>query len=188
MKILLLVVVLLGLGGGSYYQYQRGQKALLAAEQRISLLQARLNKLQVENLALHQAKEELTQNLRQAEASLAHQAAGPAAPRTGDMTPVESPPASTTPPNPSPDVPSNELGTIVTLDGHAFQNCHLLRVQVDAISIRHASGQARILFPFLPPDLQKRFGYDAHQAGQLSLTQVKYQEDLRKAAEQVNAD
>ena len=75
------------------------------------------------------------------------------------------------------------MGTIATLDGKNYQNCKLLKVDADGITVDHTEGITKIAFGLLPPDLQKRFGYDPHQMTGLTATQVESLEAQRKAAD-----
>jgi hypothetical protein len=80
--------------------------------------------------------------------------------------------------------PTNTLGTITTLDGKTFQKCQLLKVDADGIVVNHSEGITKILYGLLPPELQKKFGYDPHQAAALTEAQIQFQEEQRKAAAQ----
>jgi hypothetical protein len=91
---------------------------------------------------------------------------------------LQIPNANTAPP------PGNNLGTITTLDGKTFQNCQLLGVKADRIVINYAGGITEILYGLMSPELQKRFGYDPHQAAGLTEAQIQFQEEQRKAAAQ----
>jgi hypothetical protein len=53
----------------------------------------------------------------------------------------------------------NSLGTITTLDGKTYQNCDLLKIDADGITINHSEGITKIMFALLPMELQKKFGY-----------------------------
>ncbi|MEI9999665.1 MAG: hypothetical protein WDO13_11105 [Verrucomicrobiota bacterium] len=78
--------------------------------------------------------------------------------------------------------PATQLGTIATVDGKNYQACRLLKVEVDGIVVNHADGITKILYPAMPADLQKVFGYDIHFAGQLPADQVEQLEQQRLAA------
>jgi hypothetical protein len=79
-----------------------------------------------------------------------------------------------------PPMPTNDLGTIVTVDRKTYQNCGLMKVQANGVIISSAQGTVQIFFPFLPAELQGRFGYDPAKPGDLSVSQVNYQESIRQ--------
>jgi len=58
----------------------------------------------------------------------------------------------------------------------------LLAVEADGVTFSHTKGITKVLFPLLPLDLQKRFGYDSRKAAALTGAEIKYQEEKRKAA------
>ncbi len=56
------------------------------------------------------------------------------------------------------------LTEIMTLTGKRFVQCEIVRVDPDAVSFRHATGAARVLFTDLSPEWRQRLGYDAKRA------------------------
>lgn len=50
--------------------------------------------------------------------------------------------------------------TIVTLTGEKFERAIVTRVDVDAITVKHSTGIARIPFSNLSPELRSKFGFD----------------------------
>jgi len=175
-----LMLVILLLGGGGYYEYTQIQQKSSADQQQISDLSAKVDTLQTENKKLEDAQTQLkkssddaaaqvgalTQQLQNAQSALA--AAKANQPQTAATAKA---PVSPT---------SNDLGTIATLDGKSYQNCQLLKVKAEGIVINDADGITELAFGLLPPDLQKRFGYDPHSSPTLTPDQVQYQEALRK--------
>lgn len=77
---------------------------------------------------------------------------------------------------------SNSLGTITTLDGHTYQDCRVLKIESDGVTFNHADGITKILYPLLPPDMQKKFGYDPHAAVAQTEAQINYQQQVQQAA------
>lgn len=77
---------------------------------------------------------------------------------------------------------SNDLGTITTLDGRTFEDCHLIMVESSSIVFTHSDGIMDLPYPLMKSDLQKRFGYDPHQGPNLTDAQVQDLEQERQAA------
>src|SRR5271168_5112800 len=123
-----LMLVILAVCGGAYYEYTVQQEAILTDTQQISdladkatLLEATNKKLTddqtqiIENLAIAQKKvDDLTAQLK--DVSKAAMASPPTA---NPATPVTYPPVTGI-------AETNNLGTIITQDGKAYQNCQLL--------------------------------------------------------------
>jgi hypothetical protein len=84
--------------------------------------------------------------------------------------------------------PSNNLGTITTQDGQTFPDCHLLNVDVHGIFVQDPDGVLEIMFTWMRPAMQKRFGFDPSKGDALTDAQVAYQEAQRKAADQINGN
>jgi hypothetical protein len=76
---------------------------------------------------------------------------------------------------------SNNLGTITTLDGRTFQNCKVLKVEADGVTFSHDDGITKVLFPLLPPAVQKQFDYDPQKAVAQTGAQVRYDEQQADA-------
>jgi hypothetical protein len=76
---------------------------------------------------------------------------------------------------------SNNLGTITTLDGRTFQNCKVLKVEADGVTFSHDDGITKILFPLLPPAVQKQFDYDPQKAVAQAGAQARYDEQQAAA-------
>jgi outer membrane murein-binding lipoprotein Lpp len=75
---------------------------------------------------------------------------------------------------------SASLGTIKTLDGKTYTNCKVLKVEQDGVTFSHDDGITKILFPLLPPEVQKMFDYDPEKAVQQTDAQIRY--DQQQAA------
>jgi hypothetical protein len=79
--------------------------------------------------------------------------------------------------------PMDALGTITTLQGKTYLNCQLLKVEPDGITFNHSEGIAKVLFVYLSPDIQKRFGFDPEKTAAMEEAEAKYREQLRQASE-----
>ena len=186
-----LLVIILGLCGGGYYEYTILEQNSSADQQQITNLGAKIDALQSENKRLEDDKAQLTKSVADAQTETADltkqvqeaQSALAKAQAQALQSATAATMAATTVAA-TPSRPSNNLGTIATLDGKTYQNCQLLKVQADGIVVNDADGITEIRFGLMPPDLQKRFGYDPHQAATLTDAQVQYQEEQRAAAAQ----
>jgi hypothetical protein len=47
-----------------------------------------------------------------------------------------------------------------TIEGKEYKNAKVSRVEPDGITIKFSGGIVKIPFPELPPDVQKKYGYD----------------------------
>jgi len=176
---LILVIVLMG--GGAIYEYtileQQLQHAQAAEFQGLTNQGDKIDTILAESRKMEADKLQLAVNLQVAQnkildltaqlqtaqkaledmrlSALAAQAAAQAAAQPPDPNKPPAPPA---PP------PIIKLGTIVTEDGKTYENCQLLKVEADGITFSHSAGITKVMFRLLPPDLQKRFGYDPVQA------------------------
>lgn len=56
------------------------------------------------------------------------------------------------------------VGTIDTLYGKSYRDCHIVRVHPDGVSFRHATGAAKVLFTDLSDKWRRKFGYDPKKA------------------------
>jgi hypothetical protein len=177
-----LMLIILGLCGGGYYEYNLLQQKSAADQQQLTDLGAQVAALKAQdatleaaNAQLTKASADLTKQVQDAQGALAD--AKRKALQSSAETPAVS--AGATPPL----APSgNILGTIGTLDGKTFPDAQLLKVQADGIVITYSGGITQVPFSLMPPDLQKRFGLDSQQAVILTADQVQAQEDKRKAA------
>lgn len=74
----------------------------------------------------------------------------------------------------------------LTVDGITYTNVHFRGTTPVSVAIFHSTGVATIPLEKLPPELQKRFGYDSQQAAQWQAAQQKAAEEAveeqRKAA------
>jgi hypothetical protein len=75
---------------------------------------------------------------------------------------------------------SRGVGTIKTLDGHTYTNCKVLKVEQDGVTFSHDDGITKILYPLMPPNVQKMFDYNPQKAVQQTDAQIRY--DQQQAA------
>lgn len=76
---------------------------------------------------------------------------------------------------------AEKVGTIETLHGKRYRECHIVRVHPDGVSFRHEVGAAKILFTDLPEKWRKKFGYSPAKAEayQKELVRVRAEEQAR---------
>lgn len=65
---------------------------------------------------------------------------------------------------------------ITTLTGKTYTNANVSRVDVDGITVLFTGGGSKIAFTNLPPDIQKKYGYDAEKAA----TEAAKKEKIKK--------
>ncbi len=70
-------------------------------------------------------------------------------------------------------------GTITTLRGKTYRDCHIAQIHPDGISFTHREGAAKILFTDLPRATRDQYGYDPKKASAYS----KKIAEQRKVAE-----
>jgi hypothetical protein len=184
-----LLIVILAICGGSYYEYSVINQAKLEDEQQIADLQTKVNKLKALSTELAKGRTDLPPDFAELQGNTpgapgqapTNQAQPEANATISQPAPQPAPAAVPSAAPSAPTASANDLGTIVTIDARTFQNCQLLKVEADGITFKHAEGITKVLFPLLPPDVQKRFGFDPHQP-LLTPDQVTQQEDVRRAA------
>jgi small-conductance mechanosensitive channel len=183
-----LLVIIFGLCAGGYFEYTVLQKQLEADSQQIAGQSEKIDALQAENKKVEEDKTELTKSVADAQAQIADLTkqvqdaqTALAAAKAAAVASASSKPKTAAPV--APPRPTNDLGTITSLDGKSYQNCHLLRVKTDGIVVSDTGGITELSFVVLSADLQKKFNYDPHQAVFLTDAQVQTLEAQRKAAE-----
>jgi hypothetical protein len=182
-----LLLVILGLCGGGYYEYQQLQQAQQVKD---SAYEKQVAELQAQNQSLSDEQKKLTSDEKAAQAQIdaltgqlkTAQSNLAAAKATAATAATAASPGKTAPGTSSTSTFSNNLGMIATLGGQTYQNCQLLKVDADGITVSETAGITKIPYALLPPNLQQRFGYDPHQAVALTVAQIAYLEEQRKAA------
>jgi len=187
-----LLLIILGMAGGGYYEYQTLSGQVSVDGIQISDLKTKLQTALDDQQKSADAAKQLTANLTdvqakaadldkqlqgektelaaaQAEIQAAEAAAHPA-------TSSPSAAATTTPP-----AFTTKLGTLAALDGKTYNACQLLKINSDSIVISNADGITQVPLNVLPPTVQKMFGFDV-KAGALSSEQVQLLEQKRQTA------
>jgi hypothetical protein len=179
-----LLFIIVALCGGGYYEYTLQEKSNAYYHQQINDLEAKIDKLESDGAKAGKEKAELSGKLADAQkkiADLTSQITVAAATQGAEDAGKATATVQASRPNQAAMVSFNNLGTVIRLDGKTFQNCQLLRVETDGITFNHSDGIAKILFPLLPPDLQKRFGFNPGNGTELTDAQVAALEAQRKA-------
>jgi hypothetical protein len=181
---LLLFFLLVVTGGAAFYEFTTEHRISQGCQHQLTAWQARIDALQDENKKLTDEKTEITHSIAEAQAetrtlSVALQRAQLEAANRGQEN--APPPVANSGPNATPSV---NLGTITTLLGQTFQQCKLLKVEADGITFSHTEGITKVLFAYLRPEMQRRFGYDPQKAAAATEASLQYQEQLREAAAQ----
>jgi hypothetical protein len=164
----------------AYAAYTIQQQTSDGFTQRLSVWQGRVDELQADNkklqdnIAMENAKEaNWSAQLKKAQEEIAARNS----PAAGAVETSESNPAAH-----ATSSALNDLGTIVTITGKTFTHCQLLKVEPDGITFNHDDGITKVLFPYLPPPMQKRFGYDPAKTAELEAAELRYQDQMRQAA------
>lgn len=173
-----LILIIMGLCYGGYYEYLALEKQNAKDQQEAKLeVGMQLDQLESDNKKLTAENAQLKQDLNDARIKLGVPVSTASSSDDGKTPSVATPP----PVSPQPVSSSNNLGTIVTIDGKTLQNCQLLKVKVSGIVVSYAAGITEVGFLEMPPELQKRFGFDPHQGAELTDTQAQAEDDQRKA-------
>ena len=192
MKYLLILLTLLACAG-AYYEHTLLANRDAGNQQQISDLQSKVDTLQSDGKKLEDEKEELDKSVADDQAKIAdltaqlgaaQKAAADAKKQADDATKALQAELAREKAAPAPAAkPTNYLGTIVTQNGKTFQNCTMLKADADGITVNSTAGISKLIYGILPPELQKKFGYDPHAAAKLSEAQVQYLEQQIEAAE-----
>jgi hypothetical protein len=75
---------------------------------------------------------------------------------------------------------TNALPTTITVDGLSYSNVTWRTVTPAAVSITHSTGAATIPLEKLPPELQRRFGYEPDQARKYRAAQVQLEAERQQ--------
>jgi hypothetical protein len=75
---------------------------------------------------------------------------------------------------------ADETNLTLTVDGHTYSNIVFGLVTPVSVSVRHSTGASSIPLEKLPPDLQKRFGYDPQKAAAYRQEEAKQLELSRQ--------
>lgn len=182
---LMLVILLLGCGG--FYEYNLLNARHEGDEQRLTDLGAQVDTLKDQNTKLTADNAQLTKSATESQTELADltkqvQDAQSALAVEKQKEAAAQTPAVASVSNPIPTPGTNNLGTFGTLDGKVYPNSQLMKVQADCIVVSYTGGITQIAFSLMQPEMQKRFGFDPKVAFALTADQVAVQEQKRKAA------
>jgi hypothetical protein len=163
-----LILVIICLCGGAYYEHQQDAQQIAALQQQIDDMSA---------------KQKVASNLPRSGGAnggpvVARPAPAPVAvlpPDASRSTAIDSAAAAVTAAQ-----DSDSLGTINTLDGRTYENCKILKIEADGITFSHADGITKVLFPLLRPELQKKYGYDPQKAVAQTEAQINYQQEVQQ--------
>jgi len=195
-----LLLIILGMAGGGYYEYTQLEQAQQAVQTKFDAEQKKNDDLQVANKKLQDDKDAITKTesddqakitdlntqLQTAQTTLASTQADLAAAKKTIAEAAAKAAAAAAAAHPV--APTNSLGDFNSLDGKNFQNTQLLKVDADGITFSHSQGITKVNFSLLPPDLQKRFGYDPRKAATLTAAQVQAAEQQRQAQMQASGN
>jgi len=173
----LLLLLIIALGAGGYYEYTTIQATNSSDQQEFSDLSAKIDALQSSEKELKQSVADLTKQVTGGPMQLN---AG-TAPSTPGAPNVSTPQTSIPPATNSGPPPSNDLGTIITND-KTYTDAHLMAVKFNCIVVKYADGIAEVKYADLKPELQKRFGYDPQLNNNLTPEQIVAAEKQRQAA------
>ncbi len=73
-------------------------------------------------------------------------------------------------------------GDLTTLDNKTYHDVKVSRAEVDGIVVMHSEGGGKIAFTNLPPELQKKYGYDPIKAAAVAAKREKIRKLGRLAA------
>jgi hypothetical protein len=186
-----LFVLLVLAGGAAYYEYTAEEQTNAGFQEQLGEWQGKVTAVQSQNQAITDEKASLAKAISKTQSEtagltlrlIAAQQAAEQAKEAAAKKAASSPGAGAAAAA-AKAAANNHLGTFSTLIGQTFQNCELLKVEADGITFSHSEGITKVIYANLPPELQKRFGYDPHQAAALSEAQIRYQEQLRQANDQ----
>jgi hypothetical protein len=171
---LLLLLALLA-GGAAYYEYNWEQQSTTGFQGQIQQLESQLAQLKSENKKLNDEKANLA---RQTPTVLPANDGGTTA--LPGQAPVL-PPATGS-------APIEDLATFTTITGKTYQDPKLLKIEATDIVISSAEGITQVSYDIMPPDLQKKFGWDPKKSTTLNAAEIRYQQQLDAARAAAAAD
>jgi hypothetical protein len=175
---LLLILALLA-GGTAYYEFNWQQQSGQGFQSQIQNWESQLARLKTENKELTALKASLSQQAESARASFFQPANNAAMPGQ-----------STAPPTLPPGMGGiiEDLGTFTTVTGKTYQDSKVLKIEATDIIISCTDGITQVAYAIMPPDLQKKFGWDPQKSSVINAATIRYQEQLEAAKEAAAAD
>ena len=181
-----LLLLALFAGGTAYYEYNWQQQSSQGFQTRIQNWETQLAQLKNENKELTALKSSLAQQAEAARASYFQPANSP---------PPTSLPGQPSPPAPPPHLPPHtgstsveDLGTFTTITGKTYQDSKLLKIEATDIVISCTDGITQVAYAILPPDLQRKFGWDPQKSSDVNAAMIRYQEQVEAAKEAAAQD
>ncbi len=178
----LLALVLLA-AGAAYYEFNWQEQSNQGFQSQIQNWESQLAQLKAENKKLTAQKASLSQQVETARASYfqpANNGGTTSAPGQPGPTPVLPPPTGNT--------PFEDLGTFTTITGKTYQDSKLLKIEATDIVISCTDGITQVNYAIMPPDLQKKFGWDPQKMGEVNDATIRYQQQVEAAREAAAAD
>jgi hypothetical protein len=176
---LLLLLALLA-GGTAWYEFNWQEQSSAGFQAQIEEWQSQLAKLKSENKQLGETKANLAQQAQMARSMPTPALLAPS--MTGQ------PPAPPSLPPPSGAAPIEDLGTFTTINGTTYQQARLLKIEATDIIISSTDGITQVQYAIMPPDLQKKFGWDPQKSAEVNAAALRYQEQLEAARESAAAN
>jgi hypothetical protein len=156
-----LVVIVVGMAGFAYYQHSEDEKQVADLQHQVADLKTKVHADPAANSHVSSAAAGAAGDDADAQPALK------IAPAVAVVTPtmehssaIDAAAAAATAVESDP----NNIGTLKTLDGRTFYQCKVIKVEADGITFSHQDGIAKVLLPFLPPNVQKQFDYDPQKA------------------------
>jgi len=185
----ILLLIMFGMAGGGFYEYQTLNGQVAVDQIQISDLKTKLQTALSDQQKSADAAKQLTASLTDAQAKAADldkrlqaEKAALAAIQPAPPAAVPAPLSPSSPPETaSTPAFTTKLGTVAALDGKTYNACQLLKINPDSIVISNAAGITQVPLNLLPANVQKMFGIDA-KVGALSSDQVQALEQKRQLA------
>jgi hypothetical protein len=171
---LLLLAALLA-GGAAWYEFNWQQQSSAGFQAQVQDWESQLAKLKGENKKLNETKVKLAQ-----QAVMARSMSALPAPGQAPAAPPSPPPAAAT--------PIEDLGTFTTIDGKTYQEAELLKIESTDIVISSSDGITQVEYAVMPPDMQRKFGWDPQKSAEVNAAALRYQEQVEAAREAAAAD
>ena len=175
-----LVLVVIGMAGFAYYQHNQDEQQVVGLQQQIAQLQGKGGS----STGGNEGGDDTTTTPNEAPSngprpvltiSPQVKVVAPSASHSSAIDAAANAAAAASSSN------SNSLGTVNTLDGRTFNNCKVLKVEADGVTFSHDEGITKVLFSFLPPNVQKQFDYDPQKAVAQTDAQTRYDEQQAAA-------
>ena len=179
----LLVLVLLA-GGAAYYEFNWQQQSSQGFQAQVQDWETQLAQLKKENKELGALKASLAQQAEAARAAYFQPANNESTTLPAPLTPAAPPVL----PPPTGSTSIEDLGTFTTITGKTYQNSKLLKIEATDVIISCSDGITQVAYAIMPPDLQKKFGWDPQKSSVVNAAMIRYQEQVEAAKEAAAAN